>query len=180
MLSKPSSLSILLLGPVVSVTAHSDVYLTEQQAVELLFPLNSLQEKLEKSLFTLEAADIIKIKDLSPDELKIKKITLWKNKNHNRVYIDQVTGKHELITYAVGFEANGKIKGIEILEYREAYGQKIRDLNWRKQFVDKDKSSQLKVGRDIKNISGSTISSTSITNGVKRLTITDDLIKDRL
>ena len=39
---------------------------------------------------------------------------------------------------------------------------------WRKQFRGKTISAPLQVGKDIKNISGATISSNSVTRGVKQ------------
>jgi Na+-translocating ferredoxin:NAD+ oxidoreductase RnfG subunit len=83
--------------------------------------------------------------------------------------VDEVVGKHEFITYAVGLNANGSVKQIEVMDYRETYGGEIRNENWRTQFVGKTSQSQLKLDKDIKNISGATLSCRHITDGVKRL-----------
>jgi FMN-binding protein len=77
--------------------------------------------------------------------------------------------EHEFITYAVGLNANGSVKQIEVMDYRETYGGEIRNENWRGQFVGKTSESPLKLDRDIKNISGATLSCRHITDGVKRL-----------
>jgi len=82
--------------------------------------------------------------------------------------LDRVVGKHEFITVAIGINANGTVKGIEIMEYRESYGYEVRDASWRAQFVGKGAGSPLQLGEDIKNISGATLSSKHITDGVKR------------
>jgi len=83
--------------------------------------------------------------------------------------VDEVVGKHEFITYAIGLNANGSVKQIEVMDYRETYGGEIRNDNWRAQFVDKTSRSPLKLDGDIKNISGATLSCRHITDGVKRL-----------
>ena len=83
--------------------------------------------------------------------------------------VDEVVGKHEFITYAVGLNANGSVKQIEVMDYRETYGGEIRNENWRAQFVGKTSQSPLKLDRDIKNISGATLSCRHVTDGVKRL-----------
>jgi Na+-translocating ferredoxin:NAD+ oxidoreductase RnfG subunit len=83
--------------------------------------------------------------------------------------VDGVVGKHEFITYAVGLNADGSVKQIEIMDYRETYGGQIRDQKWRAQFVGKTSKSTLKLDSDIKNISGATLSCRHITDGVKRL-----------
>ena len=71
----------------------------------------------------------------------------------------------------VGTGPDGVVKRIEILEYRETYGGEVRNAAWRQQFVGKHFGSQLKLGTDIKNISGATLSSRHITDGVRRLLI---------
>jgi Na+-translocating ferredoxin:NAD+ oxidoreductase RnfG subunit len=80
-----------------------------------------------------------------------------------------VVGKHEYITYAVGINPNGTVKQIEIMQYNESYGYEVRNASWRAQFVGKSARSPLQLNGDIKNISGATLSSKHITDGVKRL-----------
>ena len=45
----------------------------------------------------------------------------------------------------------------------------MRDASWRAQFVGKSANSQLELDADIKNISGATLSSKHVTDGVKRI-----------
>ncbi len=171
----PSSL-LALLGPTVAVTAYAEVYLTDAQAVAVIFP----ETKMDRSEVTLSNEEAKAIHEISHEDVQNKKLILWKGKDKNFVYIDQVLGKHEFITYAVGLNKDGKIKGVEVLEYRESYGQQIRGASWRKQFVDKDKSAPLELERDIKNISGATLSSAHLTAGVRRLLATHAQIAHRL
>jgi Na+-translocating ferredoxin:NAD+ oxidoreductase RnfG subunit len=89
--------------------------------------------------------------------------------------VDQVLGKHEYITYALGLNASGSVKQIEILDYRETYGYQVRDPSWREQFVGKTVNAPLKLEGDIRNISGATLSSRHITEGVKRLLATYEI-----
>lgn len=90
--------------------------------------------------------------------------------------VDRVLGKHEMITYAVALTSEGSIKRVEILEYRETYGGEIRDPAWRQQFVGKRFGSALQLGKDIKNISGATLSSRHVTDGIRRLLVTYQLL----
>lgn len=83
--------------------------------------------------------------------------------------VDQVIGKHELITYALGINVDGSIRQFQIIEYLEAYGSQVRYLNWRDQFVGKTVESPLRVESDIANISGATLSARHLTDGIKRL-----------
>lgn len=74
-----------------------------------------------------------------------------------------------MITYAVALTAKGAVKQVEILEYNESYGGQVRDAAWRQQFVGKTLSSPVALNKDIKNISGATLSSKHVTDGVKRI-----------
>jgi len=85
------------------------------------------------------------------------------------VIVDEVVGKEELITYAVGIEADGVLRGLEILDYREPRGGEVRDPRWRAQFKGKRQGAPLAVDDDIQNISGATLSCRHITEGVRRL-----------
>ena len=85
------------------------------------------------------------------------------------VYIDEVLGKTELITYALGVSVEGKVQQIEILNYRETHGYEVRNAKWRRQFVGKDAADAVTLGIDIGNISGATLSCRHVTDGVRRL-----------
>ena len=83
--------------------------------------------------------------------------------------VDQVIGKSELITYSLALDANGAIAGLEILDYRESHGGEVRLAGWRKQFVGKSAAEPPAFNRDIKNISGATLSCRHLTEGVQRV-----------
>jgi len=86
-----------------------------------------------------------------------------------RVIVDSVVGKFEQIDYAVALDAGGKVLAVEILAYREGHGGEVRLPAWRNQFVGKTAADPLRVGADIANISGATLSCTHVTEGVHRL-----------
>jgi len=93
---------------------------------------------------------------------------VWKASNGGIFVLDHVIGKHLYIDYAVSIEG-GRVRRVDILEYRESYGGEIRSPSWLAQFVGKSASSPLQVGSDIRNISGATLSSLHVTEGVKRV-----------
>lgn len=86
-----------------------------------------------------------------------------------RVIVDSVLGKFEQIDYAVALDAAGKVLAVEILTYREGHGAEVRLPAWRNQFVGKTAADPVRIGSDISNISGATLSCTHITDGVHRL-----------
>jgi hypothetical protein len=99
--------------------------------------------------------------------------TTWKAHAGDRLLglfvLDHVIGKHLYIDYAVALDTSGRVTRVEILQYRESYGGEVREPGWLAQFVGKTSGSPLKVGSDIRNISGATLSSQHLTEGVKRV-----------
>ena len=98
---------------------------------------------------------------------------IWKAEAGGRVVgffiFDRVIGKHLFIDYAVALTQGGAVHRVEILQYRESYGGEIRSPSWLAQFVGKTSGSALKINGDIRNIAGATLSSTHVTEGVKRM-----------
>lgn len=82
---------------------------------------------------------------------------------------DSVIGKHDWIDWVLAINPNGSVKQVEIMVYREAYGGDVSKQSWRDQFKGKKKTDAVMVGKDIKHITGATLSSKHITEGVKRL-----------
>ena len=86
-----------------------------------------------------------------------------------RVYLDGVIGKTELIDYAAAIDAEGRVRQVEILTYRESHGYEVRNPRWRQQFVGKGVATPPTLGDGIANISGATLSCRHLTDGVRRL-----------
>jgi Na+-translocating ferredoxin:NAD+ oxidoreductase RnfG subunit len=144
---------------------HADVYFTAEQARQVIFPGASFTAY--PLTLTDDQRKAIKKKSGVPVRLKEQKI--WKASTGGFLIVDEVLGKHEFITYAVGILPDGSVKQIEIMDYRESYGYEVRNENWRKQFHGKNAASRLELGKDIKNISGATLSCRHVTDGVKRI-----------
>lgn len=83
--------------------------------------------------------------------------------------LDRVIGKSELITYSVALDMHGAVMSVEILDYRESHGGEIRLPAWRHQFVGKTAQDPVALNRDIRNISGATLSCRHVSEGVHRL-----------
>lgn len=81
---------------------------------------------------------------------------------------DDQLGQHEPISFATFFDAQGQITGVEVVAYREPFGDGIRAERFRKQFVGRTAHSKFRSGTDIDTISGATISSRSMCIGVER------------
>jgi hypothetical protein len=145
--------------------SQAAVYLSEDQAQALLFP--GMHMRLEDR--ALSPAETAAIEKASGQSWRHSRLRVWWGASGEALFIDQVLGKHDLITYALAVTAPGVVKGLEILEYREHYGGQVRRPDWRSNFKGKSLSSPLAIGQDIPNISGATLSSSHLTEGVRRL-----------
>ena len=94
---------------------------------------------------------------------------VWKASSGGYFYYDHVVGKHLLIDYTVAIGADGRVRRVDILNYRESYGGEVHDANWLAQFVGKSAQNEVRVNADIRNISGATLSSTHLAEGVKKV-----------
>lgn len=74
------------------------------------------------------------------------------------VVIVEEIGKHRPITFAVAVDTNGHVKDLAVLAYREAYGGEIRQRRFLAQYAGKTLADPLLPYRDIRNISGATLS----------------------
>ena len=155
-------LAALLAAPAV---AHASLYLTAEQAQALMFP----GAVMTADFRTLTPDQATAIQKASGEAVLAKTLRVWRASTGGWFILDQVIGKHELITYALGLDAQGAVKDVEILEYRESYGDQVRGSAWRAQFKGKRSGATLRLGADIANISGATLSSKHITDGVRRL-----------
>lgn len=153
----------------VPTSAFAVDYLSAEQAAHLMFPD---ADAFEARSVTLDAAQL---QQLDAQGVRARSTT-WPVRVARRggatlgfVVTDAVVGKVELIDYAVGIALDGGVRRIEILSYRESHGFEIRLPAWRKQFVGKGAASALRIGDDIANISGATLSCTHVTDGVRRI-----------
>ncbi len=156
--------------------ASATVYLTIDAAQQTLFPRGQFVP--HPLAFTPEQSKAIAKRAGVVGYDKIQRV--WEVRTGAQragwFIVDRVIGKHEYITYAVAISSDGAVRGVEILDYRETYGGEVRNPKWRQQFVGKRPGAELKLDRDIKNISGATLSSRHVADGVRRLLVTYDVM----
>ena len=82
--------------------------------------------------------------------------------------IGNVLGKDQPITFLVAVGPDDRLKDVDVLVYREPRGGEVAYDAWRKQFRGKRAADSLRVGKNIRSISGATISVNAVTTGVRR------------
>lgn len=149
----------------VSTSVYATNYLSVEKAQQIIFPGITLNE----FPLTLTEAQRQQIEKKAGVKLPSSVIRVWRAPSGGFFLVDDVVGKHDFITYAVGLNPDGSVKQIEILDYRENYGHEIRNENWRRQFVGKFSTDAVRLDEDIGNISGATLSCRHLAEGVRRL-----------
>ncbi|MEZ5496637.1 MAG: FMN-binding protein [Gammaproteobacteria bacterium] len=156
--------SSLLIGQ--KVWAKS--YITFEQAKKIMW------QDLEMVPFEykMNKDQMKRIKENSKTRVRNNVLKGLKSSSNDFLIADQVIGKHEFIDVAVGIDSTGTIRGVEILTYRESYGDEVMNQKWRNQFLGVSSNEILELDDQIKNISGATMSCRHITDGINRLTHT--------
>ena len=168
-------LCALTVGAIVS--ARAERYLTVDEARKLCFPAADKFEEqtlrfTEQQRKSIQKQSGIKVRNLG------NHIRLARQGTNllGVLVVDHVLGKHEIIDYAVAILPTGIVAQVEILEYRESHGMEVRGEKWREQFKGKSSEAKLRLNDDIYNISGATISCRNVTEGVKRVLATYDVV----
>jgi Na+-translocating ferredoxin:NAD+ oxidoreductase RnfG subunit len=159
-----------------STSGYAVTYLTVEQAQAALCP----GVKLAETTVKLTPGQQKAIEKAARVRVRQTEFAAWRTPAGEWFLVDQVVGKHEFISYAVTLTAEGAVAGLEILDYRETYGGEVRNGKWRAQFAGKTATAPLKLDQDITNISGATLSCRNLTDGVKRLLVTHDLVLKNL
>jgi Na+-translocating ferredoxin:NAD+ oxidoreductase RnfG subunit len=153
-----------------ALPAYAAEYLSLDQAQRLSFPeadtfVAAHVELTKEQTKAIEAAARVRVRRPTQH--------VWEARSHGQrmgwVVVDEVYGKHEFITYAVALSPEGSVRRVEILTYRETYGDEIKSEAWRAQFVGKRAGDLLQLDKDVKNISGATLSCLHVTEGIRRI-----------
>ena len=81
-------------------------------------------------------------------------------------FIDKAPSKTDEFDYLILLDKDLVIAKAKLLIYREDYGSEIGSRRWLKQFIGKTGKDKLKYERDIRAISGATISAHSMTRAI--------------
>jgi len=169
---KPNPYAVVGLSILVApIFAQAKIYVSSEQAQQILFP----NKVLSKSPIIITDDLQEKMRAASSIRHPFQGDRIWRSSDGGWFVIDEVVGKHEMITYAVALNTKGSVLGIEVLEYVESYGYEVAEAQWRKQFVGKTINDPIKLNQDIQNIGGATLSCKHLTDGVKRITVLYDL-----
>ncbi len=146
-------------------------------SVELSKGIKKKIAKEIKTIFEVESfvLEAVLISDEINKELKthIGTENLFKIFSESKLigyaFVDSAPSKTDKFEYLVLFDTDLIITKSKVLVYREDYGAEIGSKRWLKQFIGLERTNQIKYGKDIKAISGATISARSMTIAINNL-----------
>jgi Na+-transporting NADH:ubiquinone oxidoreductase subunit NqrC len=160
-----------------SAPAFATQYLTAEQAQKLMFPEASSFRQQDVALTKAQMQQVEQLAGLPARSVQWRVVGAYKGDAAiGFMVLDDVIGKFELISFAVGINLDATVRQVEILSYRESHGGEVRNPAWRRQFVGKGARGALAVGEGIANISGATLSCTHVTDGVRRIVAIADVV----
>jgi Na+-translocating ferredoxin:NAD+ oxidoreductase RnfG subunit len=161
--------ALLLAGAAVAVPAYAATYWTVPALMKSFF--SSSKRVTFKRVTLPDAAAAELAKKLGQGSVQ-RDWVIYVGESDGKLdgyaIVDAEKGMHEPIDFGVRFSPKGAVERVEVLVYREAYGDEIRAERFRAQFSGKTASDPITVGKDIDMISGASISSRSMALGVKR------------
>ena len=143
-------------------------YLTKEEALAIAIP--KAQDIQVKEL-QLTPEQLKRVRDKVDEPIDTDTFIFHVGAHDGQVdgyaYITDKKGRHRPITFIVGINPDCTIQDVAIMIYREPRGYEVKEKRFLRQYRRKSIDDPIEVHRDIKNISGATISAESVSAGVR-------------
>jgi len=153
----------------------AEVFLTEEEALKLMFPKS---EHVRKELLRVPMDKKAEIESRIGWKFPEDAFDVYIGESGGHVdgyaFVQNTIGKHKPMTYMVGVDAQGLVSNVELLVFREARGSEVRTKRFNVQYEGKSVLDPVRINKDIINISGATMSVRSMTAGIKRVLVLVD------
>ncbi len=153
----------------------AEVYLTEEEAIKLMFPKS---ERIKKELLKIPTDKKVTIEERIGWKFPEEAFEVYIGETGTQIdgyaFVQNTIGKHKPMTYMVGVDARGRVSNVELLVFRESRGSEVRTKRFNVQYEGKTVSDPVRLNKDIINISGATMSVRSMTAGIKRVLVLVD------
>lgn len=161
--------AVLLVGLLAPHRAEAYVYYTREALIAAVFPPGTDVRPVE---WTPDAAALARLKatlGYAPptDGWDIVVGTQGGTVTGYLVF-DAQRGQHDLIDIGTLVSPDGAVERVEVMVYREAYGDGVRAPGFLAQFTGRTAADPMRPGREIRIVSGSTISTRSLSVAVRR------------
>ncbi len=172
--------ALLSLCPATLAGGDVTVMLTKGEALAAVFPTADRVLELRHILTSAETASIEKVirHDLDEGGFYLYRATRGETLVGHAVVVSQI-GKVRPITHMVGVTPAGEVGTVAVMIYRESHGHEIANERFMDQYRGKGLGDPIRIGRDIINVAGATLSGNAICRGVRKaLGVTHVLFTD--
>jgi len=162
----------VLLAALAAVGGETEVYLSLEEAPRVVFPeADSIERK------DVPATD--ELRERMQELIGREKPSLWepfyitytahrKGELLGYAVICEEIGKHRQITFIVAVSPAGRVRDVAVLIYRESRGSEVKYPGFTRQFRGKSLAEPIAHRRDIRNITGATLSARALSRGVRK------------
>lgn len=170
-------LGISLLSP---ISSYAKVFYAKDEALRLAF---HDADQIEARTFIMKDSEIQKAQQAARTRIESKLFTFYTGKKRGVLLgyaaIDTHIVRTLPETFMVVLSPEGEVRTVIVLAFHEP-SEYLPSERWLQQFQDKNLSPDLRMGRDIAGIAGSTLTSHAITQGVRKvLALFEILIKEK-
>lgn len=152
-----------------AIPAAGQVFLTETQALQVIFGQDVVAKRDSKSLTDAERKKLEASSGLHfPEPAYAFFVVERQGQVAGYALVLDEIGKSEPITFMAGMTPEGKVIDVAVLVFRESRGWEIKEKRFLRQFRGKRVGDPIQIDRDIINYSGATLSSKALARGVKR------------
>ena len=106
---------------VAAAPAQAENFLTVEQAQALMFP----GATMTPADFTMSEHQVDELIEVTGSTVYRSKVRAWRASTGGWFFVDQVPGRDDRVTYALAVDANGAVRGIEVLVGLREYGASI-------------------------------------------------------
>jgi len=158
-----------LAGRTTTVFAQNRLYLTEEQALHLIFPKS---EKVLKETQVLSDDRLQTVEKGLRLRLSSRTVTVYRGESSGETegyaMIVNELGKDQFITFIVGIRPDFRVQRVAMMVFRESRGWEVDDPRFTDQFHDKSAKDRLLLSSDIEGVTGATLSSRAFCRGTKK------------
>jgi FMN-binding domain len=155
-----------------SLRAQAGSFLTLDEAPRAVFPEGtSVEQRRVLSTPQLREAVMAELGPTKPSLWESDYVLFTVRRDGNllgyAIVVEEI-GKHRPITFVVGVRPDGAVQDVALMIYREPYGGEVRYPRFLAQYRGKNLTASLLPFRDIRNITGATLSAEAIGRGVRK------------
>jgi Na+-translocating ferredoxin:NAD+ oxidoreductase RnfG subunit len=161
--------TVALVGRGATAFAQDRLYLTEEQALHLIFPQS---DKVLKETQVLGDDQLQKVEKALRFRLSNQTVIFYRGESSGETdgyaMIANEIGKDQFITFIVGIRPDFKVQRVALMVFRETRGWEVDDPRFTDQFRGKSGKDRLLVSSDIEGVTGATLSSRAFCRGTKK------------